>query len=163
MLDEGKLPNFAKLQEQGCFKPLLSTIPPISPVAWSSFQTGVNPGKHNIFDFLTRDRKTYAPKLSSTDIKGPLRTLSVGRYQIPLGRGDIRLLRKGVPFWKTLGEHGIFSPSSAFPLRFRRNNFTACSLRQCAPRTCADPREYFPFTRPALPARARIPAGKFIR
>ena len=48
MLDEGKLPNFAKLQEQGCFKPLLSTIPPISPVAWSSFQTGVDPGKHLI-------------------------------------------------------------------------------------------------------------------
>ena len=134
LLDEGKLPNFAKLQEQGCFKPLLSTIPPISPVAWSSFQTGVNPGKHNIFDFLTRDRKTYAPKLSSTDIKGPLRTLSVGRYQIPLGRGDIRLLRKGVPFWKTLGEHGIFSNIIRVPITFPPEQFYGLQLAaMCTP------------------------------
>src|SRR5262245_25649428 len=51
LLDEGKLPHLAALRDQGCFKPLGSTLPPISPVAWSSFQTGVNPGKHNIFDF----------------------------------------------------------------------------------------------------------------
>ena len=49
---DGKLPNLAALRDQGCFKPLATTIPPISPVAWSSFQTCVNPGKHNIFDFL---------------------------------------------------------------------------------------------------------------
>jgi predicted AlkP superfamily phosphohydrolase/phosphomutase len=134
MLDEGKLPNFAKLKEQGCFKPLLSTIPPISPVAWSSFQTGVNPGKHNIFDFLTRDRKTYAPKLSSADIKGPLRTLTVGRYRIPLGRGDIRLLRKGVPFWKTLGEHGIFSTIIRVPITFPPEQFYGLQLAaMCTP------------------------------
>ena len=52
-LAEGKLPNLAALRDRGDFKPLASTLPPISPVAWSSFQTGVNPGKHNIFDFLT--------------------------------------------------------------------------------------------------------------
>jgi predicted AlkP superfamily phosphohydrolase/phosphomutase len=134
MLDEGKLPNFAKLKGQGCFKPLLSTIPPISPVAWSSFQTGVNPGKHNIFDFLTRDRKTYAPKLSSTDIKGPLRSLSIGRYKIPLGRGDIRLLRKGVPFWKTLGEQGIFSTIIRVPITFPPEQFYGLQLAaMCTP------------------------------
>ena len=59
MLEEGKLPHLAALRDQGCFKPLGSTVPPISPVAWSSFQTGVNPGKHNIFDFLTPDLRTY--------------------------------------------------------------------------------------------------------
>jgi len=134
LLDEGKLPNFAKLQGQGCFKPLLSTIPPISPVAWSSFQTGVNPGKHNIFDFLTRDRKTYAPKLSSADIKGPLRTLSIGRYKIPLGRGDIRLLRKAVPFWKTLGEQGIFSTILRVPITFPPEQFYGLQLAaMCTP------------------------------
>ena len=52
-LAEGKLPNLAKLRDQGCFKSLATTIPSVSPVAWSSFQTGSNPGKHNIFDFLT--------------------------------------------------------------------------------------------------------------
>ncbi len=63
-MDEGKLPNFTKLKDSGSFKPLASTVPPISPVAWSTFQTGSNPGKHNIFDFLTRDKKTYAAILS---------------------------------------------------------------------------------------------------
>ena len=46
-----------------------STLPPISPVAWSSFQTGVNPGKHNIFDFLIPDTRSYQPKLSSVEIR----------------------------------------------------------------------------------------------
>jgi type I phosphodiesterase/nucleotide pyrophosphatase len=48
-------PNFEKLSKDGAFTPLWSTQPPISPVAWSTFSTGVNPGKHNIFDFLTTE------------------------------------------------------------------------------------------------------------
>ncbi|MHC4417927.1 MAG: alkaline phosphatase family protein, partial [Planctomycetota bacterium] len=62
-LDEGKLPNLARLRKEGCFKRLATTVPSMSPVAWSSFQTGANPGKHNIFDFLTRDKQSYIPKL----------------------------------------------------------------------------------------------------
>lgn len=134
MLSEGKLPNFAKLRETGCFKPLRSTIPPISPVAWSSFQTGVNPGKHNIFDFLTRDRLTYAPRLSSTDIKGPARKLSIGKYVLPLGKSDIRLLRKAIPFWKILGDHGIFSSIIRVPITFPPEKFYGVQLSaMCVP------------------------------
>ena len=50
LLAEGKLPHLETLRKQGCFKPLGTTLPSISPVAWSSFQTGTNPGKHNIYD-----------------------------------------------------------------------------------------------------------------
>ncbi|MCP4607496.1 MAG: nucleotide pyrophosphatase, partial [Planctomycetes bacterium] len=133
-IKEGKLPNFAKLSSQGTFKPLASTVPPISPVAWSSFQTGTNPGKHNIFDFLTRDPKTYAAKLSSTDIRGPSRVLSLGKYQFPLGGGDIRLLRKAIPFWKTLGDHGIFSSVIRVPITFPAEKFYGVQLSaMCAP------------------------------
>src|SRR5437879_10633532 len=106
MLADGKLPNFASLRDQGCLKPLASTLPPISPVAWSSFQTGTNPGKHNIYDFLTPDLDTYQPKLSSVEIRPPRRMLRFGKYQIPLGKADVRLLRKSKPFWNILGEHG---------------------------------------------------------
>ncbi len=134
MLAEGKLPNFKKLSEKGTFKPLGSTVPPISPVAWSSFQTGTNPGKHNIFDFLTRDLKTYAAKLSSTDIRGPSRMLNIGKLRIPLGSPDIRLLRKGVPFWKTLGDNGIFSSIIRVPITFPAEKFYGVQLSaMCAP------------------------------
>ncbi|MEI6125338.1 MAG: alkaline phosphatase family protein, partial [Pseudomonadota bacterium] len=133
-LDEGRLPNLARLMEQGCFKPLASTIPPISPVAWSSFQTGTNPGKHNIFDFLTRDRKTYAPKLSSSDIQSPAKNFTLGNYTIPLGKPDIRLLRKGIPFWKVLGDHGIFSSIIRVPITFPPEKFYGIQLSaMCTP------------------------------
>src|SRR5579871_4434013 len=92
MLDQGKLPNLARLREQGCFRPLGTTLPSISPVAWSSFQTGTNPGKHNIFDFLTPDLKTYQPKLSSVEICPPRRMWRLGKYRIPLGQADVRCL-----------------------------------------------------------------------
>ena len=133
-LAEGKLPNFAKLRDQGCFKPLATTVPSISPVAWSSFQTGVNPGKHNIFDFLTRDRHTYQPKLSSVDIRGPRRTITLGNFQFPIGKADIRLLRKGKPFWVTLGEHGMFSSVLRVPITFQPEKFRGVQLSgMCVP------------------------------
>jgi len=133
-LAEGKLPNLAKLREQGCFKSLATTVPSISPVAWSSFQTGVNPGKHNIFDFLTRDKHTYQPKLSSVDIRGPRRVISLGKFQFPIGKADIRLLRKGKPFWVTLGEHGVFSSVLRVPITFPPEKFYGVQLSgMCVP------------------------------
>lgn len=134
MLAEGKLPHFAALKAEGCFRPLRSTIPPISPVAWSSFQTGVNPGKHRIFDFLTHDRKTYRLRLSSTEIEGPRRSLSLGKFRIPLGRPSIRGLRKGVPFWRILGDHGIFSSILRVPITFPPERFHGVQLSgMCVP------------------------------
>jgi len=61
LMAEGKLPNFSRLKEQGGYRRLRTTFPALSPVAWSTFATGVNPAKHNIFDFLNRDLRTYAP------------------------------------------------------------------------------------------------------
>ena len=61
LMDEGRLPNLARLRFEGTYRRLRTTFPALSPVAWSTFATGVNPAKHNIFDFLSRDVKTYAP------------------------------------------------------------------------------------------------------
>jgi hypothetical protein len=63
-LEEGILPNLAKLKELGSYRRLGTTCPPLSPVAWSSFTTGTNPGKHNIFDFISRDPSSYQPTMS---------------------------------------------------------------------------------------------------
>jgi hypothetical protein len=134
MLAEGKLPNLAALRDQGCFKPLGSTLPPISPVAWSSFQTGVNPGKHNIFDFLTPDLRTYQPKLSSVEIRPPRRGLRVGKYRFPLGKADVRLLRKSRPFWNVLSDHGIFNCILRVPITFPPEKLRGVQLSaMCVP------------------------------
>ena len=61
-MDEGFLPNFKQLISEGDFKPLETTMPPLSPVAWSSFITGLDPAGHGIFDFLKRDPKTMIPE-----------------------------------------------------------------------------------------------------
>src|SRR5262249_54087100 len=134
MLSEGKLPHLAALRDQGCFKPLGSTLPPISPVAWSSFQTGVNPGKHNIFDFLIPDLKTYQPKLSSVEIRPPRRSLRLGKYRFPLGKADVRLLRKSKPFWNVLSEHGIFNCIIRVPITFPPEKLRGVQLSaMCVP------------------------------
>lgn len=63
---EGQLPTMKRLvQAHGgrAYRPLTSTIPPQSPVAWASFATGTNPGEHGIFDFIrpSRTRVTDRP------------------------------------------------------------------------------------------------------
>jgi predicted AlkP superfamily phosphohydrolase/phosphomutase len=64
-MDEGKLPNLAKLRGQGTFAPLRPTIPSQTPVSWSTFSTGLNPGRHGVFDFLKRDPKDYTPDFAA--------------------------------------------------------------------------------------------------
>src|SRR6202035_3616526 len=66
-MDEGKLPNLAKLRAGGSFSPLRSTIPSQTPVSWSTFSTGLNPGRHGVFDFLKRDPQTYRPSFAMFD------------------------------------------------------------------------------------------------
>src|SRR5262245_37426203 len=85
-MKEDRLPNFRKLKEQGTCAPLATSYPSISPAAWSSFMTGVDPSHHNIFDFLTRDPCTYLPVLSSAEIGQAAKTLPIGKYLVPLGK-----------------------------------------------------------------------------
>ncbi len=131
---EGKLPNFQRLAENGCYHRLRSTFPSVSPVAWSSFSTGTHPAKHNIYDFLDRDRRTYLPVLSSTRIGSSERVLKLGRYRLPIGKPDLRLLRKSKPFWSILGEHGIWSTVLRVPITFPPECFYGAQLSaMCVP------------------------------
>jgi len=133
-MNEGKLPNLAKLRSRGTFSKLRTTFPAISPVAWSTFMTGVNPGKHNIYDFLGRDTNSYLPFLSSAEIKGPKRHIRIGKYSIPFGKAVIKGLRKGTPFWHWLGEAGIFSSVIRVPVTFPPEKFPGVLLSgMCVP------------------------------
>ncbi len=69
---QGKLPTFAKIMEEGCWGELTSTIPPFTAPAWCSFATGKNPGKHGMYDFAGRKHGTYEMvPLDATYIKAP--------------------------------------------------------------------------------------------
>ncbi len=127
-LAEGKLPNFAKLAESGCFHRLRTTFPSVSPVAWSSFSTGVQPGKHNIFDFLDRDRRTYLPVLSSARIGSVEKFLKIGKWRIPLQKPELTLLRRSKPFWTLLGEANVWSTVLRVPITFPPDRFYGAQL-----------------------------------
>ncbi|MDP6962836.1 MAG: alkaline phosphatase family protein [Planctomycetota bacterium] len=115
-MDEGLMPNMKALAEEGTFSPLQTSYPSMSPVAWSSFSTGVDSSRHSIFDFITRDPCTYLPILSSTEINsGEKALLKIGKNEFfKRPTSSIRLLRKGKPWWKTLGEKGIFSNNKRY-------------------------------------------------
>jgi predicted AlkP superfamily phosphohydrolase/phosphomutase len=128
MMEEGKLPHFQQLAAAGGYRRLRTTFPSVSPVAWSSFSTGTNPGRHNIFDFLDRDRRTYLPILSSTKIGRVTRVLRIGRFRIPLARPELRLLRKSRPFWAILGDHHVWSTILRVPITFPPDRFYGAEL-----------------------------------
>ena len=133
-MSEGKLPHFSKLKKEGTYKKLQTTTPAISPVAWSSFMTGTHPAKHNIFDFLSRDPNNYLPDLSSARIGKSKRVLSLGKYNIPLSKPEIRGLRRSLPFWNILGKKGIFSTILRVPITFPPEKFSGHLLSgMCAP------------------------------
>ena len=131
---EGMLPNLARLQAQGSFRKLRTTYPAISPVAWSTFMTGVNPGKHNIYDFLARDLNNYLPFLSSAEIRAPKHSWKIGKYTIPLGKPVIKGMRRGTPFWHWLGKSGIFCSVIRVPVTFPPEKFPGVLLSgMCVP------------------------------
>src|SRR6266704_2392273 len=66
-MNEGKLPNLARLRQMGTFRPLRPTLPAQTPVSWSTFSTGIDPGRTGIFDFLRRDPKNYLPVFAAFD------------------------------------------------------------------------------------------------
>ncbi len=135
-MDEGGMPNMKALAEEGTFSPLQTSYPSMSPVAWSSFSTGVDSSRHNIFDFITRDPCTYLPILSSTEITtGEKALLKIGKKDFfKKSTSSIRLLRKGTPWWKTLGDKGIFSNIIRVPITFPPEEFNGvCLSGMCVP------------------------------
>lgn len=133
-MEEGKLPNLARLRDDGGYRRLATTFPCLSPVAWSCFATGVNPARHNIFDFLRRNSRTYHPELSSARVRPPERYLELGPFKIPLERARVDSFRKSVPFWKLLGDQRVTSTILRVPVTFPPEKFSGHMLSaMCTP------------------------------
>lgn len=108
LIDAGKMPNFQGLAREGSYQSLATSDPPQSPVAWSNFVTGMNPGGHGIFDFMHRDPATYAPVSSAT--RAPEKAgsaLHLFGYVFPLSGSDPENNRGGTPWWDALIAGGV--------------------------------------------------------
>lgn len=97
LLRAGALPNLAAIQARGGMARIRSTTPAQTPVAWSTFATGTNPGGHGIFDFIRRDPTTYLPDLG------------LSRYEqknafVPPAAVN---LRGGRTVWEVLADAGV--------------------------------------------------------
>ena len=97
MLAAGRLPALARLRAGGGYARVATTYPAQTPVAWSTFATGVNPGGHGIFDFLRRDPATYLPDLA------------LNRYEQKNAFVPPKAVnqRRGTPVWELLARAGV--------------------------------------------------------
>ncbi len=118
LIAQGRLPNLARLGAAGRFTPLATSTPPLSPVAWSTFLTGLDPGEHGIFDFIHRHPETIESFLSTSRTVPPSRMLTLGRWQFPLAAGRVELLRHGTPFWEVLEQRGVETTIVRMPANF---------------------------------------------
>ena len=113
-----RMPNFRWLIEQADgIQDLGTSTPPQSPVAWSNFITGMDPGGHGIFDFIHRDPKTRAPTTSTTVTEEGFTVHLPGPYKLAIG-ADSPSNRSGKAFWTILREHGIPADVWRIPANF---------------------------------------------
>src|SRR5919109_3527864 len=113
-MQEGKLPHLSALAKQGGMFPLATTHSPESPTAWASFATGVNAGKHNIYDFLVRDTTTYLPDLGMVKRTPPTFLFDY----VPISKPKLESTRGGTSFWVTAGNAGVQSSVLTVPVTF---------------------------------------------
>lgn len=93
MIEDGRLPNLARLRKDGVSGPLESIMPPVSPPAWTSIQTGTNPGKHGIFDFSTFNEDYNRHSINASD-------------------------RRSTPFWEVMNDHGTSTGLFKIPFTY---------------------------------------------
>jgi predicted AlkP superfamily phosphohydrolase/phosphomutase len=108
MMERGELPNLMKLREDGGYSRLRTTTSAQTPVAWSTFSTGTNPGGHGIFDFLTRDSQTYLPIMALS------RYEQKNAFVLP----KVVNMRRGTPFWDLLSAKDIESTIIRVPCAY---------------------------------------------
>jgi predicted AlkP superfamily phosphohydrolase/phosphomutase len=108
MMVQGELPSLRRLASLGSYARLRTTYPAQTPVAWSTFATGTNPGGHGIFDFLRRDPATYLPDIALVEYQRRGAFLPPR----PVNR------RQGKPLWNHLSERGIPSAILRCPCTF---------------------------------------------
>ena len=108
----GELPHLQSLAASGGYSRIATTYPAQTPVAWSSFATGTNPGGHGVFDFIRRDPATYLPEIALN------RYVQKSAFLPPKAEN----LRRGTPLWELLSGAGIPSAVLRCPCTYPPDN-----------------------------------------
>ena len=58
LMSEGRMPNFAKMKQDGAYAPLTSEMPLLSPIVWTTVATGKRPDQHRIGHFTAVNPQT---------------------------------------------------------------------------------------------------------
>ena len=114
LMAEGKLPNLSRMKEHGAMRALRTTNPAQSPVAWSAFSTGSNPGKTRIYDFLRRNPSTYFPDFSTVTVRRGKFALGF----LPTRAPTVVNNRMGATFWGIASSRGIKTAALEAPIDF---------------------------------------------
>ena len=158
------LPNLNRLRQEGDFRRLATTVPPQSPVAWSSVITGMDPGGHGIFDFIHRNAATRMPVSSMAEASPPHRVLNIGPYALPLSGGSFKQVRAGKAFWEILGEHGVHASVIRMPANFPPVDCEQESLAGMGtPDVQGTSGTFSYFTDDPAEKRTIVPAGRIVR
>ena len=116
-MEEGVVPNLSRLASTGGFMPLGTSIPPQSPVAWSTFITGMDPGSHGISISCTWIARTSRRTCRRRAFRARRQTLPMGRWRIPL-KSPHELLRQGTAFWELLEDNGVHTRLFRIPANY---------------------------------------------
>lgn len=175
LMDAGRMPNFSKVAAAGTFMPLETAAPPQSPVAWSNFICGADPGTHNIFDFIHRDLghgdgdPVVLPYLSTSAVEPPSRdwAISFGDWRIPLFASTPVSLRRGGAFWDDLIKAGVETvvyriPANYPPPEIEGREFD-CICGMGTPDLLGTYGEFTFFTPTAPVAGRNVGGGRFAR
>ncbi len=104
MIRDGTMPNLGKIVERGVSSDLVSLIPPVTATSWTSLVTGLNPGKHGVFEFLLRRRGLSEAAVSRRNPFG----------EIPVNS----TLLDGVPIWELASRAGLKSVVIGVPITY---------------------------------------------
>lgn len=178
LMNDGKMPNLAKLVRNGSFSKLATSTPPHTPVAFSNIISGSDASVHQIFDFIHRHPRSkngpFKPYFSTADIVAPEYSWLPsalplgGKWQVPLTGGSTVLLRQGPSFWDSLIRNGVdtqvyYLPSNYPPPKPEGPGNFRCISGMGTPDILGGYGEFTLLTPDAPKAGRQVDGGRFVR
>jgi predicted AlkP superfamily phosphohydrolase/phosphomutase len=114
LASDGTMPNLASFLKRGASCDLVTMVPPVTATSWTSFFTGLNPGKHGVFEFLLRRKGLSEGAVSDRNPFG----------EIPVNS----TLRDGIPIWQLAGRGGLKSVVLSVPITYPPEKIKGCMI-----------------------------------